>query len=570
MNLVKSAYIKVISENGLDKCKFRCGGCQKTAKKAKRSSDLMRLKLLKGFTALLMLFGSFFAVSCGNSTAIKGIHMSNSERIDVPYGNFSYEGIKVTVDFENGTDTEIDLTEEMIPEIEKLKFFKMGNQDVEVTFRSKYSTTMPVNVVLNKFNDIYALEGYDCVYDGLPHSVKLNHELPEGATITYPYGNVFSNAGTYKIVGVISKKGYESKTLTTTLNILQAERDVSSIVFEDKIFVYNGEMKTVEATNVPSDIEVTYDYLNYTTGTKVNKVVNAGKYKAVAHFNLENTNYKKIPDMEAILTIEKADYDMSKIELKNVTKEYDGQEYSASISNPSYLPTGVSVKYTYLNEAGNPVTSNAKAGKYTIVAEFIGGDSLNYNPIEPLKATLTVSKRVIKISDKITFESKTVNFDENTVHSIFIEGTLPDTVEVSYENNGQQYVGEYLITAKFTAKNENDTVDVEEMSAYLVINRVRRSVKVYNDATEQYDLDFSPANIHVEKPNVTITGYDTTVFELVSVKFFLPSNSEIVEPADFQDGVKYEYIITFAYIDENLANSVILAEESDLFEYIEA
>lgn len=242
--------------------------------------------------------------------------MTNEERIDVPYGNFSYDGITVTVDYDNGGSTEISLVEDMIPEIERLKFFKMGNQDVEVVFRKKYSTTMKINVVLNKFNDIYALEDYECVYDGLPHAVKLNHELPEGATITYPYGNVFTNAGEYDIVGVISKKGYESKTLTATLSILQAERDVSGIAFEDSTVVYNGEMRTIEATGVPSDIDVTYDYRNYNTGTKINKVVNAGKYKVIAHFTQDNANYKTIPDKEAILTIEKANYDMSKSNLK--------------------------------------------------------------------------------------------------------------------------------------------------------------------------------------------------------------------------------------------------------------
>lgn len=234
------------------------------------------------------------------------------------------------------------------------------------------------------------------------------------------------------------------------------------------------------------------------------------------------------------------------------------------------MPTGVTVKYKYLNEEGNPVNSNAKAGKYTIVAEFVGGDSLNYNPIEPLTATLTVSKKVIKISDKITFESKTVNFNENTSHYIFIEGVLPDTVEVSYENNGQMYVGEYLITAKFTPKNENDAVDVEEMTAYLVINRVRRSVLVYNDATGEYDLAFSANNIKVEKPNVTVSGFDENVFVLDSIKFFTPQDSEMVEPVNMVSGTRYEYLVTFAYIDEKVASSVILASESGLFEYLEA
>ena len=183
--------------------------------------------------------------------------MASEEVIDVPYGNFSYEGINIVVDFKNGSNKAIPLEEEMISPVERTKFFKMGNQNVEVMFRNKYKTEMPINVILNKFKDTYALNGYECTYDGLPHIVTLNHELPEGASIVYPYGNVFTNAGTYEVVGVMSKKGYESKTLTTTLIIHKADRDADGIVFEDATLVYNGEMRTIIATNVPEGVEVT-------------------------------------------------------------------------------------------------------------------------------------------------------------------------------------------------------------------------------------------------------------------------------------------------------------------------
>ena len=530
----------------------------------------LRQKIKSIFLAVVLSFSAVFVFAgCSSNTAIAGIHMSSDEVVSVPYGNFSYEGINVTVEYVNGNTTEIPLTEEMIPEYERLKFYKMGEQDVSVVFRNKYETTMKINVILNRFNDVYQLNGYECVYDGLPHSVTLNHELPEGATVTYPYGNVFTNAGTYEVTAVLSKRGYESKTLSTTLTILQAEKDVSGVVFEDATLVYNGEMRTIEATNVPEGIEVSYEYRNFDTSTKVNKIVNVGKYRVIAHFTDENVNYKKIPDKEAILTITKADYDMSNIQLKDVTREYDGEEYNASITNANLLPAGVSVSYKYLNENDEPVASNAKAGKYTIVAEFKRGDELNYNPIEPLRATLTVTKQIIKISNKVTFESKTVNFDE-APQSLFISGTLPSGVSVEYENNGQIYVGEYIITAKFTADNPNYAVDVEEMIAYLVINRVRRSVKMLDPLTGEYTLDFSSDNIIINGTEATVIDYDPTVFRLASVKFFDPLTSEIVQVKDMVDGTLYEYIVNFEYIDENLANSIILSAESGLFTYIEA
>ena len=82
-----------------------------------------------------MLFSSlFFVAGCSQSLAIEGIHIENKEVIDVPYGNFSYEGINVVVDFKNGTNKAIPLEEEMISPVERTKFFKMGNQEVEVVF----------------------------------------------------------------------------------------------------------------------------------------------------------------------------------------------------------------------------------------------------------------------------------------------------------------------------------------------------------------------------------------------------------------------------------------------------
>ena len=495
--------------------------------------------------------------------------MASEEVIDVPYGNFSYEGINIVVDFKNGSNKAIPLEEEMISPVERTKFFKMGNQNVEVMFRNKYKTEMPINVILNKFKDTYALNGYECTYDGLPHIVTLNHELPEGASIVYPYGNVFTNAGTYEVVGVMSKKGYESKTLTTTLTVHKADRDADGIVFEDATLVYNGEMRTIIATNVPEGVEVTYDTYDSIHDIRINKVVNAGTYKIVAHFTDTSANYNKIPDKEAILTIQKADYDLSAIKLENHTKEFDGEVYTAQILNASELPQGISVHYRYLDEYGNQVMSNAPVGKYTIVAEFIGGDINNYNPIEPLTATLTVSKRVVKISDKVSLESKTVNFDGN-IHSLAITGDLPTNVQVSYENNDQKYAGEYEVIAKFEATNPNETVDIEEISSYLIINKVRRSVMVYNTLTEEYDKEFSAENIVVEGGNVYIVGFDETVFRVQSISFHSLEDNELVNPADFVNGTTYSYVIKFEYLDEGYNNSVILSDESDNFKYIEA
>lgn len=527
-------------------------------------------KKLTFISALFIAFGSiFFVSSCNGANEITGIHMSSEETVIVPYGNFSYEGINVTVDFKNGSSKEIPLVEDMISVVERFKFFKIGEQKVEVTFRSRYSTIMPIDVVLNQFKDSYELVGYECTYDGLPHVVNVNQELPEGATITYPTGNMFVNAGTYEVKGVISKDGYESKTLTTTLIINQADREGSDgIVFNDTTLVYNGEMRGIEATNVPEGIEVSYETFD-SKGMKISKVVNAGEYKVVAHFNDVSPNYKKIADKEARLIIQKADYDLSNVRLEDAVKTYDGKKYEAQIINASSLPKGVSVAFDYYDESGTKVTECLKVGKYKIVANFLGGDLNNYNQIKPMEASLIISKRIIKISDKVFFEDKAVNFDEET-HSLTYTGNLPNNVNVTYENNDQVYAGEYQVKAIFSCVDPNEAVDVPEMTAYLIINRVRRSVPMYNEETKEYDpeIAFSEKNIKIVNGQAVVDGYNEEVFRLASISFTTFDGDPIV-PENFEDGKTYKYYVKFEYIDENMNSSVILTDESDNFTYHE-
>ena len=528
-------------------------------------------KTIRGAMALPLLALGFSAlgVSCSGASDIVGIHMSDPDTIEVGYGNFSYEGINVSVDFRDGSNKEIPLVEDMVPVVERLKFFKVGEHEVKVVYRNRYETNMPIHVSFNEFKDSYALVGYECVYDGNPHAVTLNQELPEGAYITYPYGNVFTNAGTYEVVGVISKNGYESMTLSTTLTIHQAERDSSGIVFEDATIVYDGEMHSIAATNVPEGVDVAYDMYEYDRDIRLSKVVSAGKYRVVARFTDTSPNYRKIPDRTAILTIEKAYYDVSEITFEDVTREFDGHDYEAKVTNASKLPSGLQVEYTYYDENGTKVNSNAKAGIYTMVASFTGADATNYYPIEPLKATLTVAKKVIKISDKVTFESTSVNFDENP-HPLAITGTLPTGVSVTYENNDNVYAGEYEVKAIFSTENENETVDVPVMSAYLIINRVRRSVLVLDPVSGEYNNGFSASNIVISGTQASVTGYDPEVFRVTSIGFFDILENKPIAIDKMVDGETYKYVVTFEYLDENLNSSIILSEESDNFTYHEA
>ena len=324
-------------------------------------------------------------------------------------------------------------------------------------------------------------------------------------------------------------------------------------------------------------MEVSYETFDFDQDIRINKVVNAGKYRIVAHFTDTSPNYVKIPDMEAILTINKAQYDLTGVSLANAVKEFDGEEFVPKLTGENYLPTGITPVFHFVDLHGQEVFSNANVGDYIMVARFEGGDTVNYEDIPPLAAALKVTPRIIHLDGKISFESKTVNFDENVTHHLELTGTLPDTVEVEYENNDQTYAGEYEVLAHIRAKNPNEAVDVPEMVAYLTINRVRRNVFVYNNVSQQYDLEFSGNNIKVANNAISVVGIDETVFNVVSADLYslndnekLTENFAVKAGVTLENGTTYKFVVKFEYVDDALNSSVILSEASDIFTYIGA
>ena len=69
--------------------------------------------------AFFALFFSLFLTGCMGKT-ISGIKMANEDVIEIQAGNIAIDDIKVVVIYSDGETKEIDLTLDMIPEVEKL------------------------------------------------------------------------------------------------------------------------------------------------------------------------------------------------------------------------------------------------------------------------------------------------------------------------------------------------------------------------------------------------------------------------------------------------------------------
>ena len=95
----------------------------------------------------------------------------------------------------------------------------------------------------------------------------------------------------------------------------------------------------------------------------------------------------KTATAKLVITVEKADYDMSGVTMADDTVTYDGNAHSITYSGE--LPSGVHFsKYTYNGEA---VTEVTKAGTYAVAAQFTIDDAANYN-VPELTASLVINK----------------------------------------------------------------------------------------------------------------------------------------------------------------------------------
>lgn len=138
-----------------------------------------------------------------------------------------------------------------------------------------------------KFTDA-AMADLTVSYDGQAHALSVTG-APEGTDILYE-NNDKTDAGTYTVKATLTKEGYESKTLTATLQINKAE--FTGITFSDETFINTGAVRSLAVVGtLPEGTQV-----SYTNNDK--KEVGVYTVKAT----LTNPNYvTKV--MEATLTI---------------------------------------------------------------------------------------------------------------------------------------------------------------------------------------------------------------------------------------------------------------------------
>ena len=449
--------------------------------------------LISACTVLLL-------ASCTKEDKVSSVYLKDYDPegvIETVVGVFDYDAHTLVVSYDSGRTEEIALREEMIAPADLFKLYNEGEHDVTVTYGAQ-KFVFKVSVKRSTFTALSFPENNVFTYDGKPHSVEIDGDLPANAIVTYPAGNSFVNAGTYDVVAIVSCEGYVSVKLSTMVRIERAVYDMSDVKFEAKEFVYDGKSHSVEISgNLPSGVSKP----TYMINDKVtSSATDAGEYTVTAKFLNSDPNYVAIPDMQTTLTITPAEYIVSGVNIvfknengrviEDEAKVYDTLAVVVDLDDYTKLSNKISVKFSVYDSKGNLISTSNKvtniknAGTYTVKVEFTHIDSKNYKPIEPIVCEFKIIKATYDMRD-VYFDSDVVAYDGKE-HQLSVE--LPTNhplkaSDVSYEyylngvlvtddvGNAVQSVteaGEYTVKAIFTVNDENYS-QIDVMEAILII-----------------------------------------------------------------------------------------------------
>ena len=446
------------------------------------------MKIARLFTLLILILTLSLLVfsGCKETDQVTSVALKDyapDSTIEMKIGEFDYSAYKILVSYESGKTEELKLTEEMIPEADTVKFYQVGEHDIKISY-SGCDASFKIFVKRLSFENVSFSENKTFTYDGNPHSLELVGDVPANASVTFPGGNSFVNAGIYDVNAVISCEGYVTLRLSSTIKIERAKYDMSGVKLESKEVVFDGAPHTIKITGTLPQGVLTPTYT--LDGKEVSSATEVGVYTIKASFGTTNLNYEPVSDMVATLTITPAKYDLTGIDiafkdedskvLSDFEKTYDGKRVNFEINDKSKVGSQYFVSYRVLDEKGNALTDEngvtistfADAGIYTVEMKISLIDEKNYQEPDLITRSFEIKKAKYDLS-KIYFDSALVTYT-GKAHKITVtlptgHDVLPSDVVYEYRlgdklldvdsDVGVLDAGVYTVKAIFPDKNSN-------------------------------------------------------------------------------------------------------------------
>lgn len=429
--------------------------------------------------SLVVVCAAMSFVACKVTT--KSITVNGKSQVFA--GEFALADYSLTVSTSDGNTRTEPLTAQNLANVTVEQLQRAGMYNISVVYDG-VTTTFALAVVNRTFDGL-TFADKTVTYNGSAQSIEVTN-LPQGATVTYSPSNTFTNAGVYTVTATVSAPNFDTVTLSATLTINKASYDMSQVVFADKSVAYDGNAHSLEATNLPDGVTVTYIGNNQT---------NVGTYTVLAVFSGDSANYNPIANMTATLTV--TQNKVQGITFADAVVTYDGAAHSLAIEGN--LPQGVAVVYE-----GN---SQTNAGAYTVTAKFVGSNP-NYEQLPDMTATLTIEKRELQIEFVGEQTAAYTGYAQKPLTARATNLCGSDTVAIDITYNGNVVdAGTYVATA--TVDSDNYKLTANNTCTFTITRATHKITFRQNGQPDKvYDVldlaDFAEAFPDV----VAVAGYD--------------------------------------------------------------
>lgn len=281
------------------------------------------------------------------------------------------------------------------------------------------------------------------------------------------------------------------------LNVIVIDDRKVSAAAVNVTCVYDGNLHNIAIKGkLPSGTTIKY-FLN---GKEFTGASEAGVYEITAEITVPEKYELTYAERTAILTINKAFFNMNAVKFNSVNCEYDGKEKTALISGK--LPDGVSVSYV-----NNKAT---EAGTYKARAIFFHNNP-NYEPIPDMNCEINILPMTVYLGD-YGFSDRTDVYDTEE-HFLRAEKEFPYGITVEYvDENGKETTDGFVDAGKYKVgiiirvaaavmnnyvfTSVNSEIEFEKIGENYVSKKATFCVLTINKAeiVKDYELVFTDKN----------------------------------------------------------------------------
>ena len=401
-------------------------------------------------------------------------------------------------------------------------------------------------------------EDTEVIFDGKEHKIGLT-DTPEGATVKFVFaGTEISEQPQYKDVGEytlkvkVTAEGYAPFEGSATLKIVEPK-------FEDKLFIYDSEGKSV-AAEAPEGATVSYKYKageEEKTVTEAPSFTEVGVYPITAKIEIAGKTFTKEATVTIVHGLTVKSIDPSKAEVVFNENIAEGTEVNLDFSALRYEPKEAEKSEKTFITVTNFVLVGKDAENYKVTTEEFGIEVTTKETAEGTNATVfeTADTLIVKGLEVTASESgeKKAAFETEKNSATFEPDGIKELDELAIGIGGGKIVFNKTALAEIaTGQTEDIKFSIEKDASSLT--EAQNTKKVSFTTPVVYSLKITGGG------NDFGTGTAT-----VTLPYAKPASGTVVAVYFKDDGTTEA--VTHSYDEANQIITLTLSHFSDYLIY---